>query len=83
MSTQCSLNTQGKYTVAEKGKVVYNIHRYGMESHCVGAVIACAGHGERQLPMAAVLSCFSQNLFVRHLILGAFLYYKVISLNCQ
>ncbi len=38
MSTQCSLNTQGKYTVAERGKVVYNIHRFGMESHCVGGL---------------------------------------------
>lgn len=58
MSTQCSLNTQGKYTVAERGKVVYNIHRFGMESHCVGALIACAGHGELALPMAAVYLVF-------------------------
>ena len=59
MSTQCSLNTQWKYTVAEWEKVVYNIHRFGMESHCVGGCFACAGHGERQLPMAAVFTCFS------------------------
>ena len=31
------------------------ISRYGIESCCVGAAIACAGYGELALPIAAVL----------------------------
>ena len=34
------------------------ISRYGIESCCVGAAIACAGYGEFQLPIAAVLFLF-------------------------
>ena len=41
--------------LAEVPQVVYNNFRCEIESHCVGGRIACAGYGERQLPIAAVL----------------------------
>ena len=41
--------------LAEVPQVVYNNFRCEIESHCVGAAIACAGYGELALPIAAVL----------------------------
>ena len=41
--------------LAEVPQVVYNNFRCEIESHCVGGRIACAGYGEFQLPIAAVL----------------------------
>ncbi|MBS6367816.1 MAG: hypothetical protein KH420_10805, partial [Clostridiales bacterium] len=71
----CSLNHTKDIQLAKYPQIMYNGLRLEIESHCVGAHIACAGYGELALPIAAVLFLLlpitTRILFVRHLIPGA------------
>ena len=46
---------KGYTRLAKQSQFMYNDFRLEIESHCVGAAIACAGYGEFPLPIAAVL----------------------------
>ena len=51
-------HTQGNTRLQKRGMSCIISFRYGMESRCVGGHVACAGYGELQLPIAAVLILF-------------------------
>ncbi|MBS6367237.1 MAG: hypothetical protein KH420_07805, partial [Clostridiales bacterium] len=54
----CSLNHTKDIQLAKYPQIMYNGLRLEIESHCVGGPFACAGYGEFQLPIAAVLFLF-------------------------